>query len=400
MSDDQNTQDIYSLSDEELLNMSPEQLGITENEEEDQDKAEDAPSGAADDGALATEGEAAETGAGEGKDDDDESDDLEGKGEGQKDDDSSAKNAPLKDGDKAIPEGEKDTKPDADTDKEGAKQEKDKEEIDYKAVHDRILAPFRANGKEMRVESVDEAVALMQMGANYNKKMAALKPNLKLLKLLENNGLLSEEKLSFYIDLEKKNPEAIKKLIKDSGLDPLDMDVSTAGEYKPHTYTVDDRELDLDAVLDEIQDTPTYRKVVELVSNKWDGPSKQVIAQNPQLLKVLNDHMAHGYYDKISSEIERERMFGRLTGMSDIEAYKFVGDAIQARGGFDTPAKPAATDIAKPQPKPKAEDPKLKERKRAASSTSATAAPAKDQDFNPLALSDEAFSKLINEKLL
>ena len=87
----------------------------------------------------------------------------------------------------------------------------------------------------------------MQMGANYNKKMAALKPNLKLLKLLENNGLLSEEKLSFLIDLDKKNPDAITKLVKDSGLDPLEMDVSKS-DYKPNTYTVHDREVELDSV--------------------------------------------------------------------------------------------------------------------------------------------------------
>src|SRR5690606_38757650 len=96
--------------------------------------------------------------------------------------------------------------------------------VDHKAIVDKLFAPFKANGKEMVVDNVDDAVALMQMGANYNKKMAALKPNLKLLKLLENNNLLSEEKIGFLIDLDKKNPAAIGKLLKDSGIDPLDVD--------------------------------------------------------------------------------------------------------------------------------------------------------------------------------
>ena len=89
--------------------------------------------------------------------------------------------------------------------------------VDYKAEYDRLVAPFKANGREITVKSVDDAIALMQMGANYNKKMSALKPNLKLMKLLENNGLLDETKIGFLIDLEKKNPDAINKLIKDSG---------------------------------------------------------------------------------------------------------------------------------------------------------------------------------------
>ena len=86
---------------------------------------------------------------------------------------------------------------------------------DYKAEYQRLLAPFKANGKDIQVTSVDEALTLMQMGANYNKKMAALKPNLKVLKLLDTHGLLDENELNFLIDLKEKNPKAIMKLVKD-----------------------------------------------------------------------------------------------------------------------------------------------------------------------------------------
>ena len=275
--------------------------------------------------------------------------------------------------------------------------------IDYEAAYKKLFAPFKANGKDLQVATVDEAVTLMQMGANYNKKMAALKPNLKLMKLLENNGLLSEEKLSFLIDLEKKNPDAIGKLLKDGGIDPLDLNAENASDYKPHTYNVDDRELELDTILGELQDSPSYNRTLDVVSNKWDGASKQVIAQQPQLLKVINDHISNGVYDLISTEIERERMFGRLNGLSDLEAYRHVGDAIQARGGFDHlasqgQAKPAVQPAVKPAPV--VDDQKLKDKKRAASPTKATPATAPAADFNPLALSDDEFTKLVNKRLL
>src|SRR5690606_29540484 len=71
--------------------------------------------------------------------------------------------------------------------------------VDYEAEYKRLLTPFKANGREIQVKSVDDAIQLMQMGANYNKKMAALKPNLKLMKMLQNNNLLTEDKLSFFI---------------------------------------------------------------------------------------------------------------------------------------------------------------------------------------------------------
>lgn len=267
-----------------------------------------------------------------------------------------------------------------------------------------LFAPFKANGKDMSVDNVDDAISLMQMGANYTKKMAALKPNLKLMKLLENNGLLSEEKLSFLIDLDKKSPQAISKLLKDSGIDPLDVDVDKVGEYKPNTYTVDDRELALDSVLDEVQGTPTYNQLLDVVSNKWDAPSKQVIADNPQLLKVINGHMASGHYALINSEIERERTFGRLAGLSDLEAYRQVGDALSAAGRFahlapkPVAATPAVEQVVEPKAKP--DDSALRDKKRAASPTQA--APAKgttvDPDFNPLNLSDDEFAKYAANK--
>ena len=276
--------------------------------------------------------------------------------------------------------------------------------VDFEAEYKRLLAPFRANGREVKVETVDDALALMQMGANYNKKMAALKPNVKLLKMLENNGLLSEEKLSFLIDLEKKSPEAISKLVKDSGLDLMDLDTEKAGEYKPKIHSVDDREVELDTVLDEIQETPTYTQTLEIVSKKWDGASKQTVANSPQLLKVINDHVASGIYTMINEEVERERLFGRLNNLSDIEAYRQVGDAIQARGGFNHLAqnqtKPAAPKIVV-QPKPKSSDEdKLNEKRRAASSTKPanTSSANADDGINPLGLSDEEFVKLAEIK--
>lgn len=275
--------------------------------------------------------------------------------------------------------------------------------VDFEAEYKRLLAPFKANGTNVEVKSVDDAIELMQMGANYHKKMAALKPNMKLMKMLQNNGLLDEGKLSYLIDLDKKNPEAINKLVKESGLNPMDLDADKAGEYKPKIHAVDDREIDLDTVLDEIQSTPTYNRTLEIVGQKWDGPSKQVIAASPQLLKVINSHVQSGIYDLISKEMESQRVFGRLNGVSDIEAYRQIGDSLNAQGKFNhlgsSQGKPsAAGEVVVPKPK-KVEDDALKDKRRAASSTKPVASTVVPADFNPLALSDDEFNKITTEKL-
>lgn len=293
-----------------------------------------------------------------------------------------------------------------DAEKKSDEVEKPAAVVDYEAAYKQLTAPFKANGKEIKVESVDDAIALMQMGANYNKKMAALKPQMKLLKMLENNDFLSEDKIGWLIDLGKKDPAAINKLVKDSGIDPLDLTAEKASTYKPNTYAVDDKQLDLDTVLEDLRDSPTYARTLDVISNKWDVASKQTVAQNPQLMRVVNDHMASGIYDLISTEVENARMLGRLNGMSDLEAYRYTGDAIQARGGFNhlvgskpRPVAPAAPVIVTPKPKA-VEDDKLKDKRRAAGSTQPAAPTAAAKDYNPLALSDEEFSKLGNPKFM
>lgn len=280
--------------------------------------------------------------------------------------------------------------------KEEITEEKTVVEIDYKSEYERLTKPFKANGREVKVNSVEDAVELMQMGANYSKKMAAIKPHLKLIKMLEKNGLMEESKLSYLIDLNGKNPEAIAKLVKDSGLDPLEMDSDKADEYKPKSYKVDDREIELDSVLEDIKDSDTYQRTISVVSTEWDKASKEVIANTPQILKVLNAHMEAGIYDIIQAELDNERTFGRLQGLSDIEAYRKVGDSIQAKGGFDHLAKgqqnqPKQAVIAS---KPvQVQDDKLKDKKRAAAPSKPAITSTVAKDFNPLALSDEEFAK-------
>ena len=280
--------------------------------------------------------------------------------------------------------------------------------VDYAAEYARLMAPFKANGKDVQVENVDDAIALMQMGANYNKKMAALKPNLKLLKLLEKNGMLSEDKISFLIDVQNKDPGAINKLIKDSGIDPMDIDADKAGEYKQSTYTVDDREVDLDTVLDELSGSEAYTRTLNIVGNKWDSASKGIVAEHPQLLKVINDHVQRGIYDLISTEVERERMLGRLNGLSDIEAYRQVGDVMEAKGKFNHLNKGSSQVQQKQAQPPKTFVPKaktqesedLKNKRRAASSTQANSGAKAEPDYNPLGISDDEFEKLTNPKYL
>lgn len=398
--------DYLNMSDEELLNAaapgSTTQVKDEEGEDKDPPKDDDKDTSAAAD--------------------DDKSDDADEDKEDEESKEDSAEDADDEGADKATEEdaadgdgSEKKAEESKETESKEAEKPADQETksqeqastVDYKKEYERLLAPFKANGRDIQVKNIDEAITLMQMGANYNKKMAALKPNLKIMKMLENNNLLTEDKINFLIDLDKKNPAAINKLVKDSGIDPMDLDAEKASAYKQTAYTVDDREIELDTVLDELQGSPSYNRTLEIVGTKWDAASKQVIASTPQILRVINDHVSSGIYDAITKEIENERMFGRLRGMSDIEAYRQVGDAMHARGAFNSLVQGSSQNQQQQSqqqvvvpPKPKADDGKLKEKRRAASSTKPATTSTEKTDFDPLSLSDEDFGKLVNKQFL
>jgi len=270
----------------------------------------------------------------------------------------------------------------------------EKKEVDYKKEYNKIMAPFKANGKEMQLDNVEDVITLMSMGANYNQKMRAMKPHLKVIKMLDNNNLLDESKLSYLIDLDKKDPDAITKLIKDSGIDPLNVDIESDSQYKPNAYNVDDREVELDAVLSEIQHTSSYQETIDIISNKWDTASKRIILNEPQAIRSINDHVASGMYSQIVTVVERERALGRLQGVSDLEAYKQVGADLHAQGAFNTVDPIPVATVNQPKPVNKAEQVKRSKRRKAAGGTKSAPGGKKIADFNPLSLSDEEFEKL------
>ena len=318
----------------------------------------------------------------------------------------------LADDDTALETGSEETRPEAGVDPKSEAQPETEAQpakeavtpaatIDYEAEYKRIMAPFKASGKEIKLESVDEVIRLMQMGADYTKKLQALHPKLRMLKMMENNGLLDEGKLSYLIDLDKKNPQAIQKLIKESGVDPLDIDASAEPNYKPENYRVSDEEVRFQSVLDEIMLDPVGQKAVLTINKTWDVPSQQALGKDPDILRAITEHMQNGIYDTISAELDRRRMLGVIRPeIPFINAYLAVGKDLDERGVL-TPQKPAAVQqpsrVVETRPAPR-KTVVNNDKARAASPVSSTPKKPGLQDYNPLSMSDEEFEK--NQELL
>jgi len=209
------------------------------------------------------------------------------------------------------------------------------EVVNFEAKYKEAMAPLKANGKTIEIQSMDELRQLASMGANFTRKMQDIAPHRKILAMLENNGLLDEAKLSFFIDLDKKNPEALKKLIKDSGVDPLDIDVSSEPAYKAGNHAVSDSEIAFRAVLEDLQSTPTGQETISLINSSWDQASKEELWKAPEVMATIQQQRENGIYDTISAEINRQAMLGKIpAGTPFIQAYLSVGNELNTRGVF------------------------------------------------------------------
>ena len=263
--------------------------------------------------------------------------------------------------------------------------------FNYENAYNQVTAPFKANGATMQVKSPEDIVRLMQMGAGAQKQMAKLKPNLKLIKMLENNNLLDERRLNNLIDLSKNDSKAIAKLVKDSGVDPDEIDIENAGTYQPNNYTVTDSEYELDQVLDSIKHTDTFDKTIDLLTSEWDDKCKTFVSENPNVIKVINDHMLNGVYDKVNAIMQQDKALGKLSGVSDVDAYKQIIDMLASNGELidgnqQVPVQSNVTDIGD------VGSVKRKQNRKAAAPTKQTnTSNNSKQDVSYLTLSDDEF---------
>lgn len=265
------------------------------------------------------------------------------------------------------------------------------EPVNYEELYKKVLAPFKANGRDVTPQNVDEVIKLMQMGANYTRKMQDIAPHRKVLTMLQNNELLDEEKLSFLIDLNKKDKTAIQKLLKDSGVDPLDIDVTNEVNYVAGNHRVSNEEVALNSVLDDVLATSTGAETVQVISQQWDQASKEILWKDPHVIEIINQQRSNGIYDKISSEIERQKVLGAVAyDVPFLEAYKVIGQKMNEAGLLSTTvttpvARTSATNTTKVANNEKAK----------AASTSRSTPNKVNPNSDPLSLSDEEFLKFM-----
>ena len=293
------------------------------------------------------------------------------------------------------------------TESETTEPEEDKEAtegVNHQEFYNTLTKPFKANGREFQVTNPNDMVALMQKGLNYSKKMEEMKPNLNLIKTLEQYGLTDESKLSYLIDLHNKRPEAIAKLIKDSEIDLYEFDTEQANHYVPQSKVV--RKTQLEEVISEVVEAnPEFNSVLTTVYTDWDNRSKQAIIDNPNILRIISEQQSNGTYDKIMNIMEYEKAVGRLQGTAFLQAYseieqRLLGGSTGGQAPQQQSQQQQAQAFTAPRPNHSNNSSNASEQKRKVASPSTNTAKPSTEAIDPLKMSDEeliAYMEKLNQ---
>lgn len=278
------------------------------------------------------------------------------------------------------------TEPSEEKNEEG---EEESPEVDYKSFYEAVMAPMKANGKEFQARSSDEAIKLMQMGLNYTQKMQSIAPYRKKIQMLQKAELLDDGKLNYLIDIAQGNPEAIKKLLKDKNLDPLDFDVSSEPKYVPGNHSVSDTEVQVQSIVDDLKSTPEGRETISLI-NGWDQASLNTVWQEPSIMSTLHEQRQSGVYKLITDEMEHQKTLGNIPeGTPFLEAYKTVGNYLLKQRSAQQSTQNLPQGTLQRTPKTTSQVRSAAPSGRTKKSTS--------QFIDPLQMSDEEFEKTFKD---
>lgn len=201
----------------------------------------------------------------------------------------------------------------------------------------KVSTPFKADGKDIQVRTPEDVIRLMQMGVNYSRRMQEMKPLRAMDNMLKAHGLNDPEKLNFLIDLSKGKPEAIQKLLKEKKIDPIDLDVSKDTGYKATNYQADPKDVAFQEAIDNTISTEVGKSLIKDINATWDKESKEFLREEPSTFQNLLEQKQTGVYGKIKTELDYQRTMGYLTDVPFIQAYHQVGAAMQKAGVFGSP---------------------------------------------------------------
>ena len=270
-------------------------------------------------------------------------------------------------------------------------------QIDYKAFYETVTQDYKASGKTMPgVKEPEKFIKALQMATDYALKTAALKPALKRVKMLEE---VSDEDLAEMLDFKKRNPEVIKKALKEANIDPVELDMDKVN-YVPQVQMISDSEYDFRETVDELSKDAKFNDTRQLILSGLDAKSKELALTDTRVLKALHQEVVSGRIEQIQAKALELRTFGSVdSSITDLELYATIARQMDQNSSTIMQSNQSAvsaqvvsntqTKQVTKEPNPELED----KRARAGIQTKPQSKVVKKYD--PTKLSDDEFLKLL-----
>lgn len=303
----------------------------------------------------------------------------------QTSDDQSVDTLPVKEPETKEQSQEKDVKNDStnDTDVTDVTETKD-EPIDYKAFFDEVTKDYKASGKMMPgVKDPAKFIKSLQMATDYALKTSAIKPALKRVKMLDG---VTDEEFAEMLDFRNRNPEVIKKALRDMNVEPIDLDMETTN-YVPQAKIITDDEYDFQETIASLSKDPLFTRTKSVILEDWDLASKNKALLDPAILKAVHSEVLSGRIDEIQATVTQLKTFGNTNGLTDLELYADVARKLDA--------KALAAKVVVPVKQVQESNPEL-DAKRAKAGISTSKTSTKSASYNPAKMTDEEFIKLMD----
>jgi hypothetical protein len=209
---------------------------------------------------------------------------------------------------------------DSDVDDEPSSDEADEDDEEEQPVQS---YKFRANGKDYEFSSeeiVDQFPKIFGQAMDYTKKMQTIKPWRKTIDAIES-AELNHDDVSLMIDVLKGDKDAITEVLKRTGTDTLELDTETESKYVAKDYGRDDSALAIKDIVDDISQDIEYKTTHNVLSKQWDESSWNVMAQNPEMIRLLHTDVKSGMYDTLQPIAEKLKVYDGAK-KSDLDYYK------------------------------------------------------------------------------
>lgn len=201
-------------------------------------------------------------------------------------------------------------------------------EISAEEFRAMLTAPFKASGREVSFSDPNDIIRLMQQGFDYQKKMAGLKPQKRIIKTLEQHGLLDESKVNQLIELSQGKPEAIAQYLKDHNIDTYNLPDVEETPHQYGNYVVSEQSVTFEEKVKDLQETSYGNEVLSFMSNLPDSDFAKITA-NQNIIDDLAFHAQSGLMNDALNQLEKDRALGRVpSDMSLLDAYNAISGYI------------------------------------------------------------------------